>query len=103
MQGLGQIVATTPKGMKHMNKRIRLAMSTTGAVALLGLGIGGAIAGGTAAQASSTSTIGGAGGTAVQETGGGGIPATSVVISASPAVKAVPPCGSSQVWTCGMP
>jgi hypothetical protein len=85
-----------------MNKRIRLAASVSGAVALLGLGIGGAI-GGTAAQASSTSTVGGAGATAVQETGGVGIPATSVVVSASPVVKAIPPCGSTQNFTCGMP
>jgi hypothetical protein len=86
-----------------MNKRIRLAVSISGAFALLGLGIGGAIAGGTAAQASSTSTLGGAGATAVQETGGVGIPVTSVVVTASPVVKAIPPCGSTQNFTCGMP
>jgi hypothetical protein len=85
-----------------MNNRIRLAASIIGAVALMGLGIGGAI-GGTAAQASSTSAVGGAGATAVQETGGVGIPATSVVVSASPVVKAIPPCGSTQNFTCGMP
>ena len=86
-----------------MNKRIRLAASISGAVALLGLGIGGAIAGGTAAQAASTSTLGGAGATAVQETGGAGIPVTSVVVSASPVFKAVPPCGFGAVYTCGIP
>ena len=86
-----------------MNNRIKLAASITGAVALLGLATGGAIAGSTAAQASSTSTVGGAGATAVQETGGVGVPATSVVITASPMVKAVPPCGSTQNFTCGMP
>jgi len=86
-----------------MNNRIRLAASTSGAVALLGLGIAGAIAGDTAAQASSTSNVGGAGATAIQETGGVGVPATSVVITASPLVKAVPPCGSTQNFTCGMP
>jgi hypothetical protein len=86
-----------------MNKRLRLAASISGAVALLGLGIGAAIAGGNAAQASSTSTVGGAGATAIQETGGVGVPATSVVITASPLVKAVPPCGSTQNFTCGIP
>jgi hypothetical protein len=85
-----------------MNNRIRLVASISGAVALLGLGIGGAI-GGTAAQASTTSTVGGAGATAVQETGGVGIPATSVVVSASPVVKAIPPCGATQNFTCGIP
>jgi hypothetical protein len=86
-----------------MNKRIRLAASISGAVALLGLGIGAAIAGGTAAQASSTSTVGGAGATAVQETGGVGVPATSLVVSATPGFKAVPPCGFGAVYTCGIP
>jgi hypothetical protein len=86
-----------------MNKRIRLAASISGAVALLGLGIGGAIAEGTAAQASSTSSLGGAGATAVQETGGVGMPVTSLVVSGTPLVKAIPPCGSTQNFTCGMP
>jgi hypothetical protein len=88
---------------EKMNKRIRLAASISGAVALLGLGIGGAITGGSAAQASSTNSIGGAGATAVQENGGGGIPATSVVVSASPVFKAIPPCGFGAVYTCGIP
>jgi hypothetical protein len=86
-----------------MNNRIKLAASISGAVALLGLGIGGAIAGSTAAQASSKSNVGGAGATAVQETGGVGVPATSVVISATPMIKAIPPCGSTQNFTCGIP
>ena len=87
-----------------MNKRVKLAASISGAVALLGLGIGGAIADGHEAQAATTNgSLGGAGATVVQETGGAEITATSVVVSASPMVKAIPPCGSTQNFTCGMP
>ena len=84
-----------------MNNRVKVIGAAIGAAALLGLGAAGVITEG-AAQAVSTNTIGGAGPTAIQETGKGE-PATSVVIMASPMVKAVPPCGSTQNFTCGMP
>jgi hypothetical protein len=85
----------------EVNNRIKTIGAAVGAASLLYLGVAGAITGG-AAQAASTNANGGAGSTAVQETGKGQ-PATSMVISAAPLVKAIPPCGSTQNFTCGMP
>lgn len=75
-----------------MYKHMRTAAASAGALALFGMGVAAAVDGGVA-EATSSSSIGGAGATTVQETGVGSQPATSVVISASPVVKASPDGG----------
>jgi len=76
-----------------MYKHMKMTAAGTGALALLGMGLLTAVDGGVA-EATSSSSIGGAGETAVQETGIGSQPATTVVINASPAVKAPPGGGA---------
>ena len=71
-----------------MYEHMKLAAAGAGALALIGMGVVSAVDGGVA-QATSTYRMGGAGETVVQETGKG-VASTSVVISASPAVKAPP-------------
>jgi hypothetical protein len=78
-----------------MYKHVKFAAASAGALALFGMGAVAAVDGGVA-DATSSSSIGGAGATAVQETGVGSQPATSVVIFASPVVKA-PPNGGGVV------
>jgi hypothetical protein len=78
-----------------MYKHMKIAAASAGTLALFGMGVTAAVDG-AVAEATSSSSIGGAGATAVQETGVGSQPATSVVISASPAVKA-PPNGGGVV------
>jgi hypothetical protein len=75
-----------------MYKHMKFAAASAGALALFSMGVAAAVDGGVA-EATSSSSIGGAGVTAVQETGMGSQPATSVVISASPVVKAPPDGG----------
>jgi hypothetical protein len=77
-------------------KRFQLTAAVAGALALLGMGVGTAVIDSGTAAAMSTNSVGGAGATAVQETGENSQPATSVVISASPMVKA-PPYGGGFV------
>lgn len=74
---------------------MKFAAASAGALALFGMGVAATVDGGVA-EATSSSSIGGAGATAAQETGVGSQPATSVVISASPVVKA-PPYGGGGV------
>jgi hypothetical protein len=75
-----------------MYRHMKMATAGTGALALVGMGVLTAVDGGVA-EATSSSSIGGAGATAVQETGIDSQPATTVVVSASPAVKAPPDGG----------
>ena len=70
-----------------MYKHMKMTAAGTGALALLGMGLLTAVDGGVA-EATSSSSIGGAGETAVQETGIGSQPATTVVVNTSPRVKA---------------
>lgn len=72
-----------------MYKFVGLLVSS---VALILLGVSAAVVEGGSATAQSTNSIGGAGVTVTQETGGVSIPETTVVISASPQVKAKPCC-----------
>ena len=78
-----------------MYRHMKFAAASAGALALFGMAAGAAADGGVV-EATSSSSIGGAGATAVQETGVGSQPATSVVIFASPVVKA-PPNGGEVV------
>jgi hypothetical protein len=73
-----------------MYKYMKFVAACAGAlVYLFGMGVAVVVDGGMA-EATSSSSIGGAGATVVQETGVGSQPATSTVISASPVVKAPP-------------
>ena len=85
--------------MKKHSKSIGVAIGT---VAMLGL-ITGAIIDSTTAQADSSNTIGGAGATMVQETGGKAAPLSAVVITATPGFKSTPPCGFGMVYNCAIP
>ena len=71
-------------------KKFKLTAAVAGALALLGMGVATAVVDRGTAAAMSTDSIGGAGATVVQETGLNSQPATAVVISASPMVKALP-------------
>jgi hypothetical protein len=75
-----------------MYKHMKTAAAGTGALALIGMGVLTTLDGGVA-EATSSSSIGGAGATAVQETGIDSQPATTVVVFASPAIKAPPDGG----------
>jgi hypothetical protein len=85
--------------MKKHSKSIGAAIGTAAVVGL----IAGAIIDSTAAQADSSNTIGGAGSTMVQETGGKAAPLSAVVITATPGFKSTPPCGFGMVYTCAIP
>jgi hypothetical protein len=76
--------------------------ATIGSAAMFGL-IVGAVTESTSAQADSSNSIGGAGATMVQETGGKAAPLTAVVITATPGTKSTPACGFGMVYTCGLP